>query len=322
MSKRKSLLLTYTKSLEAYLAASARQENDESGENVGRTLWWTTHEANNGFGEIIIDEAQDVDIEKYRQINGLTQMVSYSADNNQQQYPDQGVTEADLRGLFLNNVFYRLRSNFRNSNQVVQFVRSLLPHRMISNGNNDGSKPSVVCSDGDGKVQDRIVLDMIRNFEGQNIAVLLPKKAQVDGWYTTLQEAGINCSKFTGNDGHIGTIENVHVTTFKSSKGLEFDTVILPNFDNYEYNIANLFVAAENDYYVVFTRARRNLMLVDNSRLDNDGKCSLNFLKTQIEDGIVKVDYDYIKKSTPLKAVAPPPTYRSALDDIDDDLPF
>ncbi len=40
-----SLLLTYTKTLETYLAASATSENKKAGDAVNRTYWWTTHNA-------------------------------------------------------------------------------------------------------------------------------------------------------------------------------------------------------------------------------------------------------------------------------------
>jgi len=52
------------------------------------------------------------------------------------------------------------------------------------------------------------------------------------------------------------------VTTFKSSKGTEFDTVIIPEFENMFNNISNLDVIDENDYYVAITRAKRNLFLI------------------------------------------------------------
>ena len=41
---KKSLLLTYTKTLETYLAASAKSENINAGNAINRTYWWTTHE--------------------------------------------------------------------------------------------------------------------------------------------------------------------------------------------------------------------------------------------------------------------------------------
>ena len=63
------------------------------------------------------------------------------------------------------------------------------------------------------------------------------------------------------------TIENVHITTFKSAKGLEFDTVIMPDFQYFKMNIAQLDVITENDYYVGFTRARKNLFLISNCQV-------------------------------------------------------
>ena len=57
---KRSLLLTYTKTLETYLAASATSENMDAGNAVDRTYWWTTHHGED-YDEIIVDEAQDVE---------------------------------------------------------------------------------------------------------------------------------------------------------------------------------------------------------------------------------------------------------------------
>jgi superfamily I DNA/RNA helicase len=59
----------------------------------------------------------------------------------------------------------------------------------------------------------------------------------------------------------------VHVTTFKSSKGTEFETVIIPDFDSYTWNLSNSKVINENDYYVAFTRAKTNLFLICKDKL-------------------------------------------------------
>ena len=82
---------------------------------------------------------------------------------------------------------------------------------------------------------------------------------------TIIRNAGIQCSSFSTDDGSLGEIDNVHVTTFKSSKGTEFDTVIIPDFENMLTNIAQLNVIDENDYYVAITRAKRNLYLISTS---------------------------------------------------------
>ena len=54
----------------------------------------------------------------------------------------------------------------------------------------------------------------------------------------------------------------MHITTFKSSKGTEFDTLIIPDFQDMPNNIRQLNVINENDYYVALTRARRNVYLI------------------------------------------------------------
>ena len=56
-------------------------------------------------------------------------------------------------------------------------------------------------------------------------------------------------------------IDNVHVTTYKSAKGLEFDTVIIPDFGNMNYLCGSTYPVEWNDFYVAATRARSNLYL-------------------------------------------------------------
>ena len=295
-TNRKSLLLTYTKSLEAYLKSSAASENRSAGMNVARTYDWTTNNYSKIYSEIIIDEAQDVEFGTYQFIKTLTGSVSYSADDNQMLYPSKGAKEQDLQSLFSSNSSYELFENFRNTIEIVKFVKSMFPLRLISNGKESGQTPLVICTNANQDTQCKVVLDLIKNFNSSthNIAILVPLQSHVNYWYSELKKNGIGCSKFVSSDGDFGTIENIHITTFKSSKGLEFDTVILPEFNRYQENISNLNVVNENDYYVVFTRTRRNLFLIDNSTCINQ-KCQLPFLQKQIETGVVKLDLSYVK---------------------------
>ena len=308
---KKSLLLTYTKSLEAYLKASASSENTNAGNNVARTYDWTTNNQNSSFEEIIIDEAQDVELARYEVINKLTPMVSFSADDNQMLYPSRGVKEQDLHGLFPSNTRYELSDNFRNTIEIVRFVKSMFPLRLISDGHENGEKPRLILTNQNRTIQENVIIDILNNFKSDthNIAILVPLKSHVDSWYNFLIAKGFNTSRFVNTDGEIGTIENIHVTTFKSSKGLEFDTIILPDFNAYLQNISSLNVVEENDYYVVFTRARRNIFLLDNSASLNN-QCQLQFLQKQIEMRIVEVDDSYIKSSNNGSSIA------SEIDDL------
>jgi superfamily I DNA/RNA helicase len=57
-------------------------------------------------------------------------------------------------------------------------------------------------------------------------------------------------------------ISRIHLTPFKSSKGLEFDTVIIPDFQEFAFwKSEHKYAVKENDYYVGMTRAKSNLFL-------------------------------------------------------------
>jgi len=265
-----SLLLTYTKTLERYLSESARSINQAAAEKINRTYWWTTHNTET-YDEIIVDEAQDVENHRYTQLMNNSNSICYSADNEQILYPDRATTENQLEVLFPNNEKYFLDENFRNTYEIIHFVKSLFPNRLISQNtldnlieeNRTGPKPVLLVTDGDNTRNIRAIVNIINEFrsETHNIAVLVPLIRNVDYYYATLQAEGIECSKYNSDDNMLTFIDNVHITTFKSAKGTEFDTVIIPDFENMENNIAQLNVVDENDYYVALTRARRNLFL-------------------------------------------------------------
>lgn len=88
IGSKRSLLLTYTVTLERYLSASASSENINAGNAVDRTLWWITHKARN-YDEIIIDEAQDVESGKYQIIQQYSNSISYGADDQQILFTNQ-----------------------------------------------------------------------------------------------------------------------------------------------------------------------------------------------------------------------------------------
>ncbi|WP_034059316.1 3'-5' exonuclease [Lacinutrix jangbogonensis] len=294
MGRRNSLLLTYTVSLESYLRSSAQSENTGAGANVDRTYRWTSDNPPDHFDEIIIDEAQDVNQHKYQQINGLTDMVSYTADDNQILYPDRATTEEQLRNLF-NNANFTLRANYRNSIELVRFIRSLYPESVISAGQQSGPKPQVICSDGVNDNQTQIIKDVIDIFEGDthNIAVLVPLESHVHYWHQELVESGYTASKYVNTEEEMSVIQNIHVTTYKSCKGLEFDTVIIPNFNKFEAFVEILDVVEKNDFYVVLTRSRSNLILIDHQKTVN-GNCCVPFLQNQINNNIVEVDLSFV----------------------------
>jgi superfamily I DNA/RNA helicase len=274
LGNKKSLLLTYTKTLERYLASSALSESQAAGKAVDRTYDWTYRRATK-YDEIIIDEAQDVEGSKYETIKKYSNVVSYGADDQQIVFPTRATTQQQLIQIFPQNQRYVLDENFRNSYEIMLFVKALFPRKLIPQHtinnllqqNRRGNKPILLISNGNADKQTKAIIDVINQFKSatHNIAILLPLQQHVNTYYNIVQQAGIACSKFVSDDDTLITIDNVHITTFKSAKGTEFDTVIIPDYERMLQNIAQLNVIDENDYYVAITRARRNLYLISSS---------------------------------------------------------
>lgn len=275
-----SLLLTYTKTLEHYLRISASQINTEAGKAVGRTLDWLFNHPTER-DEIIIDEAQDLGEDVNIKLKNYSTKISYGADDQQILDPKRATGENRLREIF-STTNYPLSENFRNSFEILSFCSAFFPLKLISfdtltnlrENNRRGNKPIVVKTNSSNNRQPQAISDILSLFQNDissgthNLAILVPLKRDVEKIKDLINNLnlGLQFSYYYEGVAFTG-IENIHITTFKSAKGLEFDTVIIPDFQNYDWNIANLTLApiTENDYYVAMTRARRNLYLITTS---------------------------------------------------------
>jgi superfamily I DNA/RNA helicase len=269
----RSILLTYTNTLSTYLASAARSTNPQAANAVFKTLTWLNYHAA-GCDEIIVDEAQDLPQATYQQLIGYTEQVSYGADDQQSLYAGQQCNEQELKALFPNNEPFKLDENFRNTYEIMLFVKATLPGKLIYPATMEmlrerrrGPKPRMVVSRAGVGRNRTVLLDVIRQFVGEthNIAVLVPFGGQVTAYSGMITNAGIACSSYRNEDQYLAQIENVHVTTFASSKGTEFDTVIIPDFQDFRENMQTKYAATENHYYVALTRARTNLFLISDT---------------------------------------------------------
>ena len=282
---KKCLLLTYTKTLSKSLELICRSENNlTAANNVGRTqqFQYNIHTKPH-YDEIIVDEAQDMPIEFYEVLKGKASKISYGADDSQILYPENCCQERTLKNLFSSNESSPLDRNFRNTFEIMSFVRSLFPHRTIplslmndlkNDSSKRGAKPVFFVTDVNdfdksSSQQDKIIADIIKEYhsDGHNLAILVPFQNWVDAFHEIVKAQGFNdCSFYKSDLDNISDIKNIHVTTFKSAKGLEFDTVIIPNFQKIKTDLSR-FNVEENDYYVAVTRARRNLYLLSNTKI-------------------------------------------------------
>jgi DNA helicase IV len=269
---KNSLLLTYTKTLEYYLKQTAEERNEDAGKRVSRTYKWL-NKSKTQYEEIIIDEGQDVSIKNYKDLKRYTNEVSYGADNAQSLY-EAGCTPEELSDLFPNNEEYTLQKNFRNSKEILEFTKSvfseiLIPQTTINDARKTGLKPilkEVGWTNFNEKEVDEII-KIINRFakDTHNIGILVPTKNWVEKYYDMIKKTlddNQDFSKYHNKMPSFQTLSNVHITTFKSAKGIEFDTVIIPSFNSFNFFIDKDFPITRKDYYVAFTRTKTNLFLL------------------------------------------------------------
>lgn len=278
-----SLLLTYTTTLARYLSECCRLRDTEASKSV-RSAYAGCPSRDEDFYEIIIDEAQDLDAEYFDRISGFN--ISYGADDAQILYPEHSSTKEELEERFADNVEYVLDKNFRSTLAIMKFARVAFPNAYIPQitldalANNPGEKPTLIVTNGNPlfnekakSIRDDAIIEIIDTFRADthNIAILLPFKNTVKQYHDILDELDITHSYYYEDeevfpDG-CPPIDNVHITTFKSAKGLEFDTVLIPDFGSMDYLCSKYDVLDWNDFFVAVTRARTNLYLFSNKNI-------------------------------------------------------
>lgn len=243
---KRSLLLTFTTTLAKYLRACCTTQNLNAASNVKTSLRGRPRIGSSWY-EIIVDEAQDLPISYYNDVKSIAN-VSYGADDSQILYPENCSRQSELRLLFSSNVDYVLDKNFRSTQRIMQFARAVFSNAYIPQSiiegldHNIGELPVFLISNGGrfdrtNDKQNNSILKIINSFRSDthNIAILVPWKSDVAVFETVLRDNSVadfsiyyeDSTRFPSG---CGDIKNVHITTFKSAKGLEFDTVIIPNF--------------------------------------------------------------------------------------------
>ncbi|MCB0539038.1 MAG: hypothetical protein KDE33_16110, partial [Bacteroidetes bacterium] len=253
--------------------------------------WRYNHRGNRA--EIIHDEAQDLPIEFNQWLKNYSNKVSYGADNQQliagnSRNADGSYNlnvcspEENLRNEFLANSPHHLSKNYRNSKRILQFAKRLLtqaviPQELIDRCTTIGEYPRLIIKNNTQQLN-QTVLQIVNQFAANdaiNIAILVPfenlpftggESSTADYYYDLLTNAGIDCSIYTQRRHGNLEIKNIHITTFKSAKGLEFDVVILPEF----HLLNNAFRIVDwRDWYVGITRTKSNLFMISNPAFNN-----------------------------------------------------
>lgn len=268
------------------------------------------------YKNIFIDEGQDFPPAALKAIMTLLDdngTVLFLGDATQEIYGSR-LSWKSL-GLTVNNKIVRLQKNFRNSIEIGMFATDILesnkwedetgeilyPKDMIGHGR----KPTIIKVDSQSQSKNAII-EYIKRHDSESICVLFYSKSDVVSFSSILKSLNIEVQNTVSKD--FTSHKKVTVSTFYSVKGLEFDTVILANFnskflDSIDYiskdNKEEIISLATKLFYVATTRAKLNLLIF----YDDDLPCVFPYNSDYYESIPFKNVAEITSKDNPIKVV-------------------
>lgn len=217
------------------------------------------------FDHLILDESQDLPVGLLQLLKKISNNFTIFADDNQS-ITDNGSNIAQISNAFqLFDRRYPLTKNYRNTKKISQISNLFYtgdPANIPAHTTKEGdSKPTVFY------VNDYMdYINYIANFADnnpeQNIGVFVPTKGKLKSIYDDLKnkktKARIQHYNSSTPDDNFNFVEDgVKVITYHSAKGLEFDTVFIPEIDSKHYDTVDN--SKLNKMYVCCSRTKENL---------------------------------------------------------------
>ena len=142
---------------------------------------------------------------------------------------------------FANSCFSKYQCR---SDKEVLHVKKVVQCRIMHNKNRE-------------EMYDKLIR-LCRNWSSSSIGILTSTVNSVNAIQYRLEKAGLQSVKYHNKVKVVPKVGNVTITTFKSSKGLEFDIVIIPNADELPVNE----VSQLKEIYVALTRSKEGLYIL------------------------------------------------------------
>lgn len=215
------------------------------------------------YDHIIIDEAQDFPVDLIRILKKLSKNITCFIDPNQAIV--QGITKPmdALVNLCVESP-YILKRNFRNTIEIQNFSALFCSEGKPAEAVIPGNKPVMIhCANHNDQMKEMCRI-IFQNKE-KNIAVVVMRK-DVEEIYENLLNtlpADIDINYYIDPDNNNINFKanGVKVISYGTTKGLEFDIVLLPRFD--EVNIVGGGeILLNNRIYVATSRALTHLYLL------------------------------------------------------------
>lgn len=230
------------------------------------------------FIELQLDEGQDIPLEVRCALSMAAKKMVICMDPAQdvQGYCDKNLNEIQATVDHLRKEYKRspkaiqLSTNWRNTKAIFEFAKQIVPELNNQTAVNNFSKekgdlPLLYELEDLEEIIERIV-KIIRNEPGRNIGILDDSLETLKKIDRALRKAGMNTTIYNSYEHKqrdrdekrkfFKTMSNVILSTFTSSKGLEFSTVIIADISKLSDDLTK-----KKGYYVGCTRAQENLIL-------------------------------------------------------------
>ncbi len=228
------------------------------------------------YDYVYIDEAQDLNQVELQLLRKIAKKGFYVCADDGQKIYRTNYTWTEVGANFKGGRAKRLRKSFRSTYEIFKFASELQKNDSSLKGDNyvepefdraiKGEKPTVIdCGNSilrDAELVKRIQ-EYLRGNSEAKIGILCRDRNLAKEINSVLGRTNINSILQTGSE-KIDFNTDVMITTLHSSKGLEFDYVIIPEFnEDRRLTLDNKDEEYWNNqrklWYVAFSRARNKL---------------------------------------------------------------
>ncbi|MGZ3118236.1 HelD family protein [Streptomyces sp. H62] len=220
-----------------------------------------------GYGRIrhlLVDEMQDYTPLQYAVLRELFSCkMTILGDANQSVNPFSSSSLPVIRGIFPEADCLELCKSYRSTAEITDFAQHIARNDKLVPIGRHGLPPQIVSAH-DAKSQTADILALIarhRRSEYRSLGIICKTVAQAEELHLALSAAGVDLTflDYESTEFSAGTV----ITSAHIAKGLEFDTVIVPDVDDTNYANA----MDKGMLYIACTRAMHELHLTHVGRL-------------------------------------------------------
>lgn len=246
---------------------------------------------NMDIGYIVVDETQDIEIEKIKKIISENRKVMLFGDDGQKLYK-KGSKMKSLKSTIKDRIkkFYKIDEHFRVPKSIMKFASKIVKKNDLVDtcaNTRINYKPYVIsCENYDDELDN--IMKFIKKYSLKNVGILINNRENISHAEKYFQKFNFKVRCKIDNDIddlNFNDEETPIVLTYFSSKGLQFENVFVAccDRDNIYSDGCDLEYDYKNALYVACTRPTKRLFITFSGELNKFMKNIDDRLYTLIE---------------------------------------